>query len=85
MKWYAKLDESIVVDDIGLRNLLKRADGPGDFIDALCMRFEEAVKGQMSDGVPLMVEFTPARKAAGGPGEVPDKKGKKLLGMTGGM
>lgn len=59
MKWLAKLDDAIVIDDKGLRTLLKRETGPEDFCEALCMRFKEELNKQMEAGVPLMVELAP--------------------------
>ena len=79
MKWQAKMDEYIVIDDKGLRSLLKRKDDPGAFADALCLRFEEEIRMQLEAGVPLMVEFKPSLSAKD------DSKSKKIYGMTGGM
>ena len=79
MKWQAKMDEYIVIDDKGLRSLLKRKDDPGAFADALCLRFEEEIRIQLEAGVPLMVEFKPSLYLH------PDSKSKKIYGMTGGM
>lgn len=59
MKWLAKLDEAIVIDDKGLRTLLKRETGPEDFCEALCMRFKEEIERQLEEGTPLMVELSP--------------------------
>ena len=82
-KWAAKLDEAIVIDDKGLRSLLKSETGPEDFCEALCLRFEEEVRRQLEAGVPLMVELSPMRRAD--PGHVLARKAKKIYGMTGGM
>ena len=80
MKWRAKLDEAIEIDDKGLRSLLKSDTGPEDFTEALCLRFEAEVKRQLEAGVPLMVEFAP-----GIPLHDKHPRAKKLYGMTGGM
>ena len=79
-RWAAKLDEAIIIDDKGLRSLLKSETGPEDYCDALCKRFEEEVKRQMEAGVPLMVELAPYIGV-----DDHNKKVKKLYGMTGGM
>lgn len=80
MKWQAKMDQSIVVDDKGLRTLLKHKDDPGAFADALVARFEAAVSQHIEDGIPIMVEFSPMH-----PDCKKDVKSKKIYGMTGGM
>ena len=80
MRWQATLDESIVIDDKGLRSLLKRKNDPGAFAEALCLRFEEEIKRQLEAGIPLMVEFKPS---IGMPAGHP--KSKRIYGMTGGM
>ena len=79
-RWAAKLDEAIIIDDKGLRSLLKGETGPEDFCDALCKRFEATIKSQMEAGIPLMVELAPLKSEPHDP-----KKVKKLYGMTGGM
>ena len=78
MKWRAKLDEAIEIDDKGLRSLLKSDTGPEDFTEALCLRFEAEVKRQLEAGIPLMVEFAPHRHPT-------HSAKKKRYGMTGGM
>ena len=80
MKWQAKMDEYIVIDDKGLRSLLKRKDDPGAFADALCIRFEAAISQCIEDGIPIMVEFKPSIPLHDG-----HPKSKKIYGMTGGM
>ena len=77
MKWLAKLDEAIIIDDKGLRTLLKRETGPEDFCEALCMRFKEEIERQLEEGTPLMVELAPHHSRT-------TKKAKKIYGlMTG--
>ena len=78
MKWLAKLDDAVVIDDKGLRTLLKKDSGPEDFSEALCIRFEEEMRPQLEAGVPLMVELTPDRR------NEPKTAVKKMYGMTGG-
>tara|TARA_B100000745_G_C20140349_1_gene390957 strand:- start:810 stop:1052 length:243 start_codon:yes stop_codon:yes gene_type:complete len=80
MRWAAKLDEAIVIDDKGLRSLLKSETGPEDFCDAMCKRFEAEVRRQMEAGIPLMVELAPLKEKPHNPKAV-----KKIYGMTGGM
>ena len=80
MRWQATLDESIVIDDKGLRSLLKKENDPGAFAEALCLPFEEEIKRQLDAGIPLMVEFKPSIPLHDG-----HPKSKKLYGMTGGM
>ena len=80
MRWQATLDESIVIDDKGLRSLLKKKNDPGAFAEALCLRFEKEIKRQLDAGIPLMVEFKPSHDE-----HLTDPKSKKLYGMTGGM
>ena len=60
-RWAAKLDEAIIIDDKGLRSLLKGETGPEDFCDGLCKRFEATIKSQMEAGIPLMVELSPIK------------------------
>ena len=78
MKWLAKLDDAVVIDDKGLRTLLKKDSGPEDFCEALCIRFEEEMRRQLEAGVPLMVELTPDRR------NETKTAVKKMYGMTGG-
>ena len=78
MKWLAKLDDAVVIDDKGLRTLLKKDSGPEDFCEALCIRFEEEMRRQLEAGVALMVELTPDRR------NEPKTAVKKMYGMTGG-
>lgn len=78
MKWIATIDEPIIIEDKGLRSLLKSKDDPGAFADAMCLRFEEELRRQLEAGVPLMVEFAPHRQPV-------HNKAKKVYGMTGGM
>ena len=80
MRWEAKLDEALVIDDKGLRSLLKSETGPEDFCEALCLRFEEELKRQLEAGIPLMVELAP-----GVPLHDKHPRKKKIYGMTGGM
>ncbi len=69
MKWQAKLNEAITIDDKGLRTLLKREDGPALFAEALAIRYRDAIRQQMDGGVPFLIELK-------------DSTNKTMFGLT---